>query len=152
MNFVDSTDPVLITPTPVYDGEPAALMEIARAMHRAMVDGRPDLRGVGIAAPQVGHAVRMFLMNTRSKWWPDTTVCINPEILEARGKLFEADEGCLTRPGQLWRVARHVDITAAYTNLLGERVRRDLTGINARVFQHELDHLDGVCVWTRAVA
>lgn len=146
MNLVPHTDPVLREVAPPFDGDPRELEFTARQLHKLMIAGA--YRGVGIAAPQAGLPLRMFLMNTRlTKWWQDCTVCINPEMIEARGELQSYNEGCLTRPGLTWPKSRQVDITVAYTNLAGERVTRVLEGLAARIFQHELDHLNGVVVW-----
>lgn len=152
MQLIEAHDPILREVAPYYTGEPRELELLARQLYRLMQGDTGRSVAVGIAAPQAGQSVRMFLINTRqSKWWQDVTVCINPALIECRGPLDSAMEGCLSAPGERWQVARQCDITCEYTNLTGERVRRDFTGINARMFLHELDHLNGVTLWSEGV-
>ncbi len=111
--------------------------------------------GVGIAAPQVGHSVRLFIMAPRSKdgspnaRYPDApgmepTALINPEILRRADTFEKGWEGCLSVPGFRGLVPRHTEIDVAYTTRFGERVEVHFAGFLARLFQHEFDHLEGI--------
>jgi peptide deformylase len=106
--------------------------------------------GVGIAAPQVAASIRLFIVASRpSPRYPsaptmEPTAMINPEILDRSGKLVSGWEGCLSVPGLRGLVLRDQAITVQYLTRYGELVQQELTGFVARIFQHELDHLDGI--------
>jgi len=106
--------------------------------------------GVGIAAPQIHHSVRIFIMcskpNTR---YPDAplmppTAIINPEILDYSSDKEKGWEGCLSVPSMRGLVPRHNRIKVRYFDQQGNEQHKKLTGFIARIFQHELDHLDGL--------
>ncbi len=106
--------------------------------------------GVGIAAPQVGKNLRLAVMEMR----PTPTrphlerrgpvVVINPTILKLSKKTVSDWEGCLSLQGVRGLVPRAERVTVEYTNEQGERVTEHAEGFWARIFQHEIDHLDGV--------
>jgi peptide deformylase len=106
--------------------------------------------GVGIAAPQVASSVRLFIVASRpSPRYPQAptmapTAMINPQILDRSGDLVAGWEGCLSVPGLRGLVLRDRSIEVAYLTQHGELVQQELTGFVARIFQHELDHLDGI--------
>lgn len=95
--------------------------------------------GVGLAAPQVGVLRRIAIVEYDEKYYE----LINPKILKASGELIE-EEGCLSVIGQRGCVKRPETITVAYMDRSGKRHKIELTGIVARIFCHEIDHLDGV--------
>lgn len=96
--------------------------------------------GMGLAAPQVGIKKRFFIMQLDSKMF----VCINPSIRKS-GRSLETDvEGCLSFPGMQLNITRPSEVKVAYQDIRGHRVEKKLTGILARCFQHELDHLNGI--------
>lgn len=97
-------------------------------------------QGIGLSAPQVGINKRIFVMGTSEK----SFVCINPEIISGEGMVKDI-EGCLSYPGLFLHVKRYLTVNVKYQNILGEEKTHTFTGIMARVFQHELDHLNGVC-------
>ena len=97
--------------------------------------------GIGLAANQVGLLRRVFVMRTADG---REFGCFNPEITSGDDALVEAEEGCLSFP-ELWlKIKRHTKITAAYLDNTGKQCIIELEGIDARCFQHELDHLDGI--------
>ncbi len=102
-------------------------------MHRA--------EGVGLAAPQVGVSLRMFVCNPTGEEDGDR-VCINPRIVESSGA-ESADEGCLSLPGVTVTLRRATHVVMQGIDLDGNSF--ELTGeeLCARVWQHETDHLDG---------
>lgn len=119
------------------DGDPSDLIT---NLTRIMIE-----RGaLGLAAPQCGINKRMFIMGNKDKMF----VCINPKILEADGNVMDV-EGCLSFPDLWLRVRRADNIRVRYNNALGELVEADFSGLISRVFQHEYDHLDGICFDTR---
>lgn len=102
-------------------------------------------KGIGLAAPQVGHSIRMLVFDIGSQFG----ILVNPEIIETEG-LPEADmEGCLSYPGEFCRVARYKKIKVKYIDLSGETVVRSYEGLVARIVQHEMDHLDGILMFDK---
>ena len=101
--------------------------------------------GRGLAAPQVGAMVRMFVMDTGWKEGrPDPLVCINPMLQEVGEEHAEGEEGCLSIPGVTAMVSRPSQVQMVWTGLNGGRYVQSFTGFAAACAQHELDHLDGV--------
>lgn len=107
-------------------------------MQREMTTVMMGERGIGLAAPQVGIDLRMFLFVMDGQ----VRACFNPAIEALAGRLFE-DEGCLSFPRQFLKVSRAANITAVWTDANGNACRFNLHGLESRCFQHELDHLDG---------
>jgi len=95
--------------------------------------------GVGLAAPQVGVLRRVAIVEYEDKLYE----LINPEILESSGEAIE-EEGCLSVPGTRGTVMRPDHIKVTYTDREGNVHTEEHEGITARIFCHELDHLDGV--------
>ncbi len=106
--------------------------------------------GVGIAAPQVGVSLRVFLMESApSERYPNAplfplTVLINPSIIKTSNQQELGWEGCLSVKGKRAQVLRHTSIDVNYFDETGKEHHRTLNGFIARIFQHELDHLDGI--------
>ena len=115
------------------DGDPS---DLVHSMSKIMFENN----GIGLAAPQVGVGKRIFVMGNQER----LIACINPEILESVGEVMDV-EGCLSYP-KLWlHVRRSESIKVKYQTVIGEEVQTEFTGFMARVFQHEYDHLFGVC-------
>jgi peptide deformylase len=114
--------------------------------------------GVGIAAPQVSSSLRLFIVASRpSPRYPsapsmEPTAMINPRILDRSGELVSGWEGCLSVPGLRGLVMRDREVEVEYFTKQGDLVRQLLTGFVARIFQHELDHLDGILFPDRVIA
>lgn len=115
-----------------------------------MIETMDACDGLGLAAPQVHHSLQLFVfrkpsLNPRGDLeLGSVKVCINPKIT-ARGDTFwQAQEGCLSIPGIRAQVKRHKDITITYQNLQGDEVTEKVSGWEARVIQHEYDHLQGI--------
>ncbi len=108
-----------------------------------------NANGMGIAAPQTYHAKRIFIMssqpNARYPYAPvmEPEVVINPEITWQSDAIEKDWEGCLTLPGLRGLVPRRTKIKVRYTNREKVKVERVYEGFLARIFQHELDHLNG---------
>tara|TARA_R110001592_G_scaffold275745_1_gene542843 strand:+ start:3626 stop:4195 length:570 start_codon:yes stop_codon:yes gene_type:complete len=107
-------------------------------------------QGVGLAAPQIGLAIRLFIVDASpfAEDEPDLEnfkrVFINPIIIEETGKEWKFEEGCLSIPGIREDVSRQPDIIVEYYNEKFELVEEKLTGLAARVVQHEYDHIEGI--------
>jgi len=95
--------------------------------------------GIGLAAPQVGIQKRLFVYDIGEG--PQTLV--NPEIVESDGE-WAFDEGCLSVPGLAFEIVRPKEVHVVGRDLDGEEVSIEADELLGRLFQHELDHLDGV--------
>jgi len=109
-----------------------------------------EASGVGIAAPQVSESLRIFIIaGAASPRYPDapeteTKVIINPEIVSVSDDVEKDWEGCLSIPGIRALVPRHKSVRAVYRDRNNNQVEDSFSGFEARVFQHEYDHIDGV--------
>ncbi len=113
------------------------LGRLVAAMIRLMYDSA----GVGLAAPQVGVSLRLFVIDpTPERQQP--LVLINPKIVESSGR-YADEEGCLSLPGVAAEVNRAERLRVEFETLAGKPEAFDAAGLPARVIQHELDHLDG---------
>ncbi len=98
-------------------------------------------KGVGLAAPQVNISSRFFIVDIKEQELQ--MVCINPEILSMQNSFETLDEGCLSIPGVYAPVSRSKKVTLKYLDLDGKEQITKATGLLARIFQHEYDHLNG---------
>jgi peptide deformylase len=98
-----------------------------------------DAPGVGLAAPQVGVQQRFFVYDYDDR----PGVILNPVIVESRGE-SEFTEGCLSVPGLHWDIVRPAEIHVKGHDLDGRELDLELDDYAARVFQHEIDHLEGI--------
>jgi peptide deformylase len=103
--------------------------------------------GVGLAAPQVGVLHRLLVYRVPPA--PDPATLVNPEIEWTSRDKEIAEEGCLSLPGVLVDVERPVYVRVRAVDELGKRVLVEASGLEARVIQHEIDHLDGVLILDR---
>jgi len=99
--------------------------------------------GVGLAAPQVGCNVRIAVMKVGKQAPP--IILVNPIIVMRSIETVTASEGCLSEPGRFVDVLRHAAIWVKWRNEDGAEYRASWTGFEARIIQHEIDHLNGFC-------
>ena len=109
---------------------------------REMFDLMYEKRGVGLAAPQVSWSVRLCVINPTPDQRANETVCINPVLTALSGEEV-AEEGCLCFPEVHGNIPRATRLTARYYDLEGRRHEVAAEALLARIFQHEVDHLDG---------
>jgi peptide deformylase len=102
--------------------------------------------GIGLAAPQVGVQRRLFVYELQDETGPH--VIVNPIISESRGE-WAYEEGCLSIPGLAWEIIRPKEVHLTGLDLDGNEVSIEADELAARLFQHELDHLDGVLLLER---
>jgi len=107
-----------------------------------------DANGVGLAATQVGVLRRVFVFRDRESEAP-TRAVVNGRIVERGGELVGDEEGCLSLQGVLVPVERHERVTVEGREVDGSALRLELEQMEARIAQHELDHLDGVLIIDR---
>jgi peptide deformylase len=135
-------DPVLRQRAP----EVAEIDGKLKALSDDMVQTMYDAPGVGLAAPQVGVQKRMFVYDLHDDRGPRTIV--NPVISESRGE-WTYEEGCLSVPGLAWDIVRPKEIHLTGFDLEGNEISIEADEYEARVYQHEVDHLDGVLLVER---
>lgn len=150
-------------PAPVLrsKGEPIETIgDEVRALAMRMIELMHEAEGVGLAAPQVGLAIRMFVAHvppdddrspddTPPTATPTPRVYINPELSDYARDLVGFDEGCLSLPGITGEVRRPSEVSITATGLDGVRFTERGAGLLARCWQHEMDHLDGVLIIDR---
>ena len=112
---------------------------------RNLTDSLPKPGGAGLSANQIGVVKRVFVYEREG----EIEACINPRIVSASEEVEEEVEGCLSLPGAVMPVPRHLVLELEYHDLQGENHLVEAEGWIARVFQHELDHLDGRLILER---
>lgn len=136
-----------------------------RAVAARMIELMREAKGIGLAAPQVGLSWRMFVVEidpeskrAKAKDAKHATatdgpeVYINPRFSDAVNTVEAGEEGCLSIPAVYGDVLRPPTITITATGLDGKEFTRTGTGLLARCWQHEYDHLDGVLILDRMIA
>jgi peptide deformylase len=117
------------------------LRKLAKRMIRIM----HDAPGVGLAAPQIGVLQRLLVYDVDD----DPRVLVNPQLDEFSDEIEETDEGCLSVPGVTMPVSRPVSLRVRAVDGDGEPLEFHAEGLEARVIQHEFDHLEGVLIVDR---
>lgn len=112
------------------------IKELVLNMAETMVKGQ----GIGLAAPQVGESKRIIIVQFEKR--PE--IFINPEIIKKSSQSETGEEGCLSLPGLFLKIKRAKKIEVEALNLEGEKITVKTENLSARVFQHEIDHLNGI--------
>jgi len=119
-----------------------------RALADDMMETMRAAPGVGLAAPQVAESVRLFVAeleeSAENPGSGKTYIIFNPEFIWKSDEVVDGVEGCLSIPGWAGEVTRHHKVVVKGLDRSGKRIRVEAEGWLARVFQHEIDHLDGV--------
>jgi len=143
-NF-DSSNKLLLEMIPEFDLNELPKQEMQtfiRRLKKTMV----DYGGLGLSANQCGYRFRMFVMGSKD----EQIVCINPRITDKFDDLIKLREGCLSYPGMYLYIPRYKKIEVEYHDENGKLNKEIFEGITAHVFQHELDHMNGI-VYTEHV-
>lgn len=111
-----------------------------RQLIKDMVETMREAPGVGLAGPQIGVLERVFVYEVED----DLGALFNPRLVERSDEKVSEEEGCLSLPGLAYDVERSLTVTVEGLDEKGRPVRIEAKGLLARVFQHEIDHLDGV--------
>lgn len=125
-----------------YEGLEQLLSDMWETMYNA--------NGVGLAAPQIGRDIRLFLVDTAQMQEEGEEdlgikkVIINAQIIEESGNPWKYEEGCLSIPDVRGNVSRQPDIVIEYYDENFNKHKETYSGMNARVIQHEYDHIEGV--------
>ena len=123
-----------------------AIDDTLRHYAREMLDLMYEHKGLGLAAPQVALPYRLLVMNFAGdpEKKDQECVAINPVIIERKGGMIEASEGCLSFPSLYQNVRRHKTVVVRAYDLDGKLYEMTASELPARIWQHEVDHLDGV--------
>jgi peptide deformylase len=102
---------------------------------------------IGLSAPQIGWGVSLFILFDISKQPEEQfKICINPEILESSEHYILSEEGCISSPDIFVKIPRRIALEVAYKNLKFRKVKEQLFDDESCIFQHELDHLNGILI------
>jgi peptide deformylase len=139
MKLIKFPDPILKQVAERWDFEKDLnAKEVEVDMVQLMIENK----GIGLAGNQVGLLKRVFAIHLKDQ----VPFCMfNPYILHGDNDMVESEEGCLSFPDLFLKVPRHNNITVGYLDRQGNKRIIELSGLDSRCFQHELDHLDGVC-------
>ena len=134
----DDGHPMLMQKIPIYEGRfpNGTLTVLSKRLKMTM----KLYNGLGLAANQCGVFERMFVMQHDGK----VLTCINPKIVDESDEVQDIKEGCLSFPGMFLNLKRSKWINAQWTDENGTEYEAMMEGVPAVVFQHELDHLNGV--------
>ena len=136
--LLPSTHPSLSVPlTEVTDDQ-----EGREQIQQDLVDTMRAKNGIGLSANQIGIGARVFAMYADVKE-KDILVCFNPKIVNQSEEEILMDEGCLSYPGLWLKIRRPEGIEVTYEDVKGELQEKAMFGLEARIFQHEYDHLNG---------
>ena len=137
MKIVAYPDPVLMRKAAPIEEIDNEICEIAQKM----LDTMYDACGIGLAAPQIGLSKRLVVLDATGQKTGER-VFINPQIIEERGETVE-EEGCLSFPDVMGKVKRSQYVTVTAYNLEGKKLEIEADGLLSRVWQHEIDHING---------
>ena len=139
---------IISTPTLITEG----VRDLVRDMKETML----SLNGIGLAAPQVGVNLRVIVIIVTGQLSASVTTSppvqemINPVITSYSSEDVEIEEGCLSIPGEYLMIKRPHRIHVKFQDLSGKYKKWNLKGLEARVVQHEIDHLDGILMTERS--
>lgn len=134
----DDTSHFLKMEMPIYEGDlpNPEMTELVQRLKFTM----KQFGGVGLSANQCGVLQRVFVMGQNDVF----VVCINPKIIDHSENIVRDREGCLSSPGLFFNVPRYEWITAEYQDNTGKTYQVKFEGLTARIYQHELDHMNGI--------
>ena len=140
--------PILIAPNqilktrarPITAAETSVVRDLVARMFVTMYAAP----GIGLAAPQVGHSLRLVVIDLMPDEKNRPRTLINPEIVLKSEQLVTREEGCLSLPGQYADITRPAWVKVRYQDETGARQELDAEGLLSACLQHEIDHLDGI--------
>ena len=141
--LVKDTDPILSQVMPRFDFDNPVVDPIQLAYD--LVESMRHHKGIGLSANQIGLPYRVFAMEA-----VPALVCFNPKLIDVSSEEILLEEGCLSFPGLGIKIKRPRHIKVRYAEPSGEVMTRKFTGMAARCFLHELDHMDGTKYIDRA--
>lgn len=148
LTIVTSPDPVLAVECEPCDPKDKSLKRLAKQMAHAMYKSH----GCGIAAPQVGVAKRLIVVDCEDEAYGDEPlILLNPVVMETQGEPEVVEEGCLSVPGITVPVSRQPWARVRYQDLDGDLWEIEGDGLLGRCLQHEIDHLNGITLLESAL-
>jgi peptide deformylase len=141
MKLVEETSPIIRTKTTdIIEDDLSYVKSQVGSMWQVMLDNN----GIGLAATQVGFGKNFFIHKCNE----DSTmeVIINPVIKSKSNDKSKFPEGCLSLPGKEFNIDRHTEIVVEYRDIKFNKHEEKMQDYRARVFQHEIDHLNGICI------
>jgi peptide deformylase len=144
MKLVRDDDPILTRECDNFDfsNPPFDPVEFAQELVKHMY----EWNAIGLAANQVGVPYRVFAMRGA----PENFVCYNPRVVQPSDQTIVLEEGCLSYPGLFVKIKRPQHVRVRFSLPNGDVRTETFTGMSARTFQHELDHVDGIRFYDRA--
>ena len=146
MKLVLDPDPILKQKAEDWD---FAVDQNAEEVEKEMIQLMKTFKGIGLAGNQVGLLKRVFVIKLKDN--PEPFAVFNPTVVSESTELQDNEEGCLSFPSLWLGVKRPKEIEVTYLDKLGNECKMTLSGIDARCFLHELDHLNGI-VFTEKVS
>lgn len=134
---------------PLKDIKSKRIVELIKSMKKSL-EAEDD--GVGLAAPQIGENLKIFIISKKifPEKYPDGLVFINPEIVKLSKEKEWTEEGCLSVRPWFGRVKRSIKATIRAFDEEGQEILMGATGLLAQIFQHEIDHLNGILFTDKA--
>lgn len=142
LDLVNETDPILKKPVRAWNDD---IGIDKKALVKEMLSYMIIKGGIGLAAPQIGLDLAVFVMGNET----ESHALFNPRIISVGKDLAQMQEGCLSFPGLYLNVKRPATVVVQYEDIDGKTQEKELKGIMARVFLHEYDHLMGICFTDR---
>lgn len=143
--------PIVLSDDPLIRKKSHKVRRVTPAVQRLvddMIESMEEASGIGLAAVQIGVPERVIIVrHPEAEDDPDNGklyVVVNPQLARTSREMEEGVEGCLSVPGWAGDVSRHCAVTVKGRNRRGQAVRIKAEGLLARVFQHEIDHCDGI--------
>ena len=139
-------DKILFVPHPKLRQQAKTIIKVTQSeidLSKKMVDVMLDAPGVGLAANQIGILKKTVCIHDEEKKIDNTYVLFNPKIKSYSKDKIIMEEGCLSLPKQYADIERPKSITVEYVNEKNEIIKEKKNGFEARVLQHEIDHLEG---------
>lgn len=147
-NVMPDPLPILIAPNPVLKAKARPVSkvdaELVRDLVPRMFSSMYAAPGIGLAAPQVGHSIRLIVIDLAPDQKPAPHTMINPQIIAKSAELATREEGCLSLPGQFADITRPARVKVRFEDQTGNRREIEAEGLLAACLQHEIDHLDGI--------
>lgn len=142
-NILMHPDPILKEKMPNFDFDNPIVNPVE--LYNYLAETMIDAEGMGLSANQIGFRTRMFVMRAEN-----VIGVINPKIIDVSSEMVTLEEGCLSHPNLFVKIKRPKFIKVRFTHPDGTTETKKFDGITARVFQHEMDHLDGILHTKRA--
>jgi peptide deformylase len=143
-----ATLPILIAPNQILKTAARAVQaadtELVRDLIPCMFATMYKAPGIGLAAPQIGHGLRVVVVDLMPDDKPQPFGMINPEVVAISEDLATREEGCLSLPNQFADITRPAKVKIQYLDIIGTRQEIEAEGLLAACLQHEIDHLDGI--------